>query len=189
MLAINEVANLGWFATDRNQPDSLACVYLFVPNEGGVKYDETLGFETLLARAQISSIADTQDDESVLRKAVQQYAMLLYGIANGDVKNEFCFVIDDSRDYIRLSDFVSETARELFVEWRERKVAHDANIALLELKRDEYASAGLKAKEAMRDEILALEKNVEEEQERLVVMERDIRSLEQEELYQEEFNK
>lgn len=189
MLAINEVANLGWFATDRNQPDSLACVYLFVPNGGVSKYDEALGFETLLSRAQISSIADTQDDESVLRKAVQQYAMLLYGIANGDVKNEFCFVMDDSRDYIRLSDFVSEAARELFVEWRERKAAQDGNIALLELKRDEYASAGLKAKEAMRDEILTLEKKVEEEQDRLAVMEREIRRLEQEELYQEEFNK
>ncbi len=189
MLAINEVANLGWFATDRNQPDSLVCVYLFVPNEGTVKYDESLGFETLLSRAQISSIADTQDDEERLRKATQQYAMLLYGIARGDSKADFLFILDDTRDYTRLSDFVSETARELFVEWRKRKVQQEDNIALLESKRDAYASANAKGKEAMRDEILSLEKSVEEEQEWLAVVERDIRRLEQEALYQEEFNK
>ena len=189
MLAINEVANLGWFATDRNQPDSLVCVYLFVPNEGMVKYDESLGFETLLSRAQISSIADTQDDEERLRKATQQYAMLLYGIARGDSKADFLFILDDTRDYTRLSDFVSETARELFVEWRKRKVQQEDNIALLESKRDAYASANAKGKEAMRDEILSLEKSVEEEQEWLAVVERDIRRLEQEALYQEDFNK
>lgn len=189
MLAINEVANLGWFATDRNQPDNLVCVYLFVPNDGMAKYDESLGFETLLARARISSIADTQGDEALLRRATQQYAMLLYGISNGKAKNEFLFVLDDTRDYTRLADFVSEAARGLFVEWRKRKVALEDNIALLDSKRDAYASANAKGKEAMREEILFLEKNIEEEQDVLDVMEYEIRRLEQEELFQEEFNK
>lgn len=183
MMAINEVANLGWFATDRNQPDGLVCIYLFVPNESVVKYDNALGFETLYARSQISSIADTQDDDEVLRKASQQYAMLLYSVAQSDDKADFLFVIDDDRDYIRLSDFVSESARELFVEWRKRRIMQEDNIALLERKRDEYASASVVEKEEMSDEILALESEVEEEQVTLEVMERDIRRLEQEELY------
>lgn len=189
MLAINEVANIGWFATDRNQPDSLACVYLFVPNNGTVKYDESLGFETLFSRAQIKAIADTQDDEELIRKATQQYAMMLYGEGKSAGKKDFLFVIDDSRDYEKLSDFVSETARELFVEWRKRNVAQEKNISLLELKRDEYASVGMKIKETMRDEILALEKEIEEEQEKLATMERDIRRMEQDELYKEEIYK
>lgn len=183
MLAINEVANLGWFATDRNQPDGFVCVYLFVPNNGTVKYDESLGFETLLSRARISSIADTQNDEGVIRKATQQYAILLYDASHGGKKRDFLFVVDDSRDYTRLSDFVSEIAREMFVEWRNRKIAQENNLALLESKRDEYASATATKKEAMREEILALEGEVEKEQEALVVMERHIRMLEQEELY------
>ena len=183
MLAINEVSNLGWFATDRNQPDGLVCIYLFVPNEGTVKYDSALGFETLLARAQITSIADTQDDEDLLRKATQLYAMLLYGSARGGNKKDFLFVIDDGRDYTRLSDFVSEEARELFVEWRRRCVEQENNIALLEHMRNEYASAGVREKAEMRDPILELESQVEEEQDNLVVMEREVRRLEQEELY------
>jgi hypothetical protein len=183
MLAINEVANLGWFATDRNQPEGSVCVYLFVPNKGTVKYDESLGFEALLSRARINSIADTQNDEEVIRKATQQYAMLLYDASQGGNKNDFLFVVDDSRDYTRLSDFTSETAREMFVEWRKRSIAQENNIALLERRRDEYASATTLEKEAMREEILALERDVEEEQEALVLMERHIRRLEQEELY------
>ncbi len=189
MLAINEVANLGWFATDRNQPDSLVCVYLFVPNEGTVKYDESLGFETLFSRARITSIADTQDDEELLRKATQQYALMLYSAGQSRSKKEFLFVIDDNRDYDSLSDFVSETAREMFVEWRKRTAVQERNIAMLELKREEYASANARAKDAMRDEILALEKGVEEEQEMLAIMERDIRRFEQNELYKEELYK
>jgi PAS domain-containing protein len=183
MLAINEVANLGWFATDRNQPEGSVCVYLFVPNKGTVKYDESLGFETLLSRARINSIADTQNDEEVIRKATQQYAILLYDASQGGNKNDFLFVVDDDHDYTSLSDFVSEIAREMFMEWRKRRIAQENNIALLERKRDEYASATTLEKEAMREEILALERDVEEEQEALVLMERHIRRLEQEELY------
>ena len=39
MMAINEVANLGWFASDRNQPQGKVCVYVFVPNDKRVKVD------------------------------------------------------------------------------------------------------------------------------------------------------
>ena len=183
MLAINEVANLGWFATDRNQPEGLVCVYMFVPNDGTVKYGEELGFETLFSRARISSIADTQDDDDVLRKAAQQYTMLLYNSSQGVNNSDFVFVIDDSRDYNRLSDFVCEAARDLFVEWRSRKAEQENNISLLERKRDEYASATVVGKEAMREEILTLEKCVEDELDNLAIMEREIRRLEQEELY------
>ncbi|MBQ2289882.1 MAG: hypothetical protein II249_04350, partial [Bacteroidaceae bacterium] len=73
--------------------------------------------------------------------------------------------------------------REMFMEWRKRRIALENNIALLERKRDEYTSATTLEKEAMREEILALERDVEDEQEALVLMERHIRRLEQEELY------
>lgn len=183
MLAINEVANLGWFASDRNQPDSLVCVYLFVPNGGSVKYDASLGYDVLLSRAMITSIADTQEDEEVVRKATQQFALIQYSNSAGMRKNEFLFVIDDSRDYSRLSDFRSERAREMFTEWRERREAHEDNIAMLERKRDQYASATGRGKAALSEEILSLEHLVENEQVMLLNMEREIRRIEQDELY------
>ena len=40
MLVIDEVSDLGWFATDRNQPEGLVCVYVFVPG-GREKYNSS----------------------------------------------------------------------------------------------------------------------------------------------------
>ncbi len=183
MLAINEVANIGWFATDRNQPDGLVCVYLFIPNNKAVKYDESLGFETLLSRAMIKSIVDTQENEEVVQKAKQQYALLLYAASQSGARKEFFFVLDDSHDYTRLSDFVSEEACELFKEWRERKMDLEDDMALLQRMRDQYAQAVAAEKQGMRDAILTLEREVEEEYDALIKMEREIRRIEQEELY------
>lgn len=32
MYAIDEFNNIGWFASDRYQPDNKVCIYVFVPN-------------------------------------------------------------------------------------------------------------------------------------------------------------
>ena len=51
------------------------------------------------------------------------------------------------------------------------------------MRRDEYASADKAAKEKMTEDILLLEKEIEEEEMRLKAMEYEIRRLEQEEIY------
>lgn len=183
MLAINEVANIGWFASDRNQPEGYVCVYVFIPNPDKVRYDEALGFETLQRYADISSIADTQVDEDVVRRARQQLAMMMFDQETKQNKNEFVFVIDDNYDYSELSDFKSEEAKTLFKEWLEATRQLKTNIALLEMKRDEYASANKTVKSDMTQDILTLENTIEEEEQRLKDVECEIRRIEQEEIY------
>ena len=39
MYAIDDYNNLGWFASDRYQPEGKVCVYVFVPNESKTTYD------------------------------------------------------------------------------------------------------------------------------------------------------
>ncbi len=184
MLAVNEVANLGWFATDRNQPEGKVCVYLFVPNGKKLKYNmDELGYDKLLSYASISSIADTQTDESLMREARRQYAMLLYAAAEDNDKGDFLFVVDDLHDYRSLSDFRSEKARALFKEWRQRGAALSKNAGLLEKKRDEYAKAATAGKNSMRSAILELELKVETEEAALERLLLEIRRVEQNELY------
>ena len=183
MLAINEVANIGWFASDRNQPEGLVCVYVFIPNPEKERYDESLGFEVLQRYADISSIAATQTDEDAVRRACQQLAMMMYDQDTELRKEDFIFVIDDNCDYSNLSDFKSEEAKALFQEWQNGTKQLKANILLLEMKRDEYASANKAAKAAMAGEILTLEKDVESEEDRLDAMEYEIRRIEQEVIY------
>lgn len=182
MLAINEVANLGWFASDRNQPDGYVCVYVFVPNPDKEKY-ESDDFAQLLQYSRIASVAATQDDEAVMRKARQQLAMLMYEQNAGAKKGDFVFVIDDRYDYKSLSDFKSAKARAMFVEWQKRTKQQRQNVSLLEQRRDEFATSNAVARNRMRNTILTLERNVESEEEALLLMEKEIRRLEQEVLY------
>lgn len=182
MLVIDEVANLGWFATDRNQPEGLVCVYVFVP--GKERYDvETLGYDGVLPYACLASIAATQDDEAALRAARQQLTMLIYSQGEKSKKGDFLFVVDDTRDYTRLSDFKSPEARKLFAEWQKRTAQHVADIRSLEQQRDAYASANAAARQRMSAAILQLEAKVESDTALLERMELEIRRLEQEKLY------
>ena len=184
MLAINEVANIGWFASDRNQPEGKVCVYIFVPDEEREKYDvDELGYEKVLAYADIASIMDTQTDEDMIREARRQLMMSLYAGKGDGARGDFLFVVDDTRDYRSLSDFKSAAARKLYEEWQTRSRNHAADVAALGKMRDEYAAAGKSAKNRMKDGILALERKVEKE---YVLLERillEVRRLEQTELY------
>ena len=183
MLAINEVLNIGWFASDRNQPEGVVCVYVFIPNLEKERYNESLGFEKLQQYADISSIVATQTDQEAVRRARQQLAMMMYYKDTELRKEDFVFVIDDNYDYNNPSDFKSEEARILFQEWQNSTTKLKADVLLLDMKRDEYASVNKAEKENMAEEILSLEKSIEEEEVRLAEMEHEIRRLEQNEIY------
>ena len=40
LLAIDELAQLGWFITDRRQPEDMVCVYTFIPNDTRETYGD-----------------------------------------------------------------------------------------------------------------------------------------------------
>ena len=184
MMAINEVANLGWFATDRNQPEGKVCIYTFVPNTDKVRINvDAVGYAKALENANISSIAATQTDDDVVRKARQQMALLTFTQNTSSKKDEFLFVIDDLHDYKSLSDFRSADACELFRELQLRTSEHLADIEQLDSYRNEYAASSASVKAGLKDPILQLELWVEEESRALKALEYEIRRLEQEALY------
>ena len=188
MMAINEMANLGWFVTDRNQPEDKVCVYVFIPNTDKRRVDvDAIGYTKALALANISSIADTQTDEEQLRRARQQMVLLKYVNRNddNDKADEFYFVIDDLYDYRTLSDFRSNRARDLFQEWQLRVQQHERDIEKLDNYRLEYASSSASVRARMKDRIQKLEWKIEDEAEELNTLEYKIRCLEQAELYDE----
>lgn len=184
MMAINEVANLGWFVSDRNQPEGKVCVYLFIPNVEKKRVDVgSIGYARALEIANISSIAATQTDADAVRRAHQQMAMLLY-VRDADGRDgEFLFVIDDLHDYTSLDEFRSAEARELFSEWQERVKQHGRDIEQLAAHRDEYARSSAAVKQSMRQTILLLENKVEEDDVALKRMEYEVRRIEQAALY------
>lgn len=179
MMAVNEIANLGWFATDRRMPQGMVCVYVFVPNSVRSVYDfENEEYDRMVALSQLTSIAETQTDEDVVRNARRQLTMLLYEQKDEKERGDFLFVLDDMTDYVRLSDFRSSEARKLFEQWRQQSVVHEKNKQLLEKKREQYAAANAAAKERMRNELITLEQRVESEQSAIEGMEKEIRNKE-----------
>ena len=184
MMAINEVANLGWFATDRNQPEGKVCVYTFIPNTAKRRVDvSSIGYDAALEIASLSSIAATQTDEDAVRKARQQMALLMYAQKTAGKKEDFFFVVDDLHDYKTLSDFKSDRARGLFKEWQERTKQHARDVEQLDALRDEYALSSQSVKSRLKPQILQLERKVEADAVALRNAEYEIRRVEQELLY------
>ena len=179
MLAINEVANLGWFASDRYQPDGKVCVYVFVPNATASKYDaENMPYEQLIARAHLRGIAATQVDDDIVREARRQQTILFYEQPDERSNGDFLFVIDNATDYTSLADFKSAKAREMFVKWQKDCDRHRKNEAALKQRRDEYATATTAARNRMAGEILRLERQVEQDAQLLESAEYEIRRME-----------
>ncbi|MBQ6693451.1 MAG: hypothetical protein IJN24_01080 [Bacteroidaceae bacterium] len=181
MMVINEIANLGWFATDRRMPEGKVCVYVFIPNTSRTTYNyEDEGYERMLSLSQLRSISDTQNDETQLRNARRQLTMLMYEQSPEDIKGDFLFVLDDMTDYTTLSHFKSNEARNMFKQWQKRKVAYINDTRMLEELRTEYDAAADMKKQNLTGRILALERRLEEEAIAIDEMEKQIRILEYE---------
>lgn len=176
MLVVNEIANLGWFATDRRMPEGKVCVYVFIPNDMRKTYDyEKVGYKKMAAYSLLNSIGVTQHDEDAVRKARQQLAMLQFEMVNDDERGDFLFVLDDMTDYTSLSNFRSGEARKLFIEWQKRTSAYKRDSAALENQRARYASEGAAGKQKLAAGILKEERRLETEYEALQQMEKMIR--------------
>lgn len=179
MLVINDVAGLGWFATSRRMPQDKVCVYVFVPNDSKQVYDyESMDYNRMLSLSRLESIADTQTDERVVRKARQQLTMLIYEQSSDMGNGDFLFVMDDMTDYTTLDDFKSPEARKLFVQWQKRSAQYAIDVKSLDNKRTDYAMAGKAEKIRMRSELLTLERRLENEEQSLETMKKEIRRIE-----------
>lgn len=179
MMVINEIANLGWFATDRRMPEGKVCIYVFIPNKIKNVYNyENVPYERMLSLSQLTSIADTQDDENMVRDARRQLTILMYEQHETSDEGDFLFILDDMTDYSSLSDFECDEAKRIFEEWTRRKAKLQRDLSSLEEKRDAYADADDATKSRMSNELLMLEQALEREEEALEAMEKEIRNKE-----------
>jgi hypothetical protein len=153
LFAIDEYNQLGFFASDRNQPDSLVCVYTFIPAKKYLTYDESQYTpEQIASYARIDSISMTWDDKLALQKAVKRLKQAKKHSASAMAA--FDFVINDRLTYTSAKDFRSPTAanhyREL-LKARERLSTLEAD---LQKSRDRYVRADENGRSLLRDIIL-----------------------------------
>lgn len=179
MMVIDEVNNLGWFATDRNQPEGMVCIYTFLPSETKQYYNyKEDRFEDIRQAAQIASIAATQTDQEAVRKAQQALFRLGLQMQAEVKKNDFTFVIDDFTDYHSLDNFKCAEARQLYKDWVAKQETLKRLGQELETMRERYTHSSSNDRKSMTNELLRLEQQYEQLETEVMGMPKAIRNLE-----------
>ena len=179
LYVIDEANNLGWFATDRRQPQDTVCIYVFIPYQGNPKYNYEGGDTLAIHRAaRLLSIAETQTDLREVRSARQRLTLLRYELAEKAEQGSFSFMIDDVTTYNELSDFQNKDAAQLFERWTELKNQYETDAAKLEKQRNDYANASRQEKERMSTQLLEFEDKVLKTEKQVIKMENDVRTAE-----------
>lgn len=156
LLAIDEDAGVGWWATDRNQlPDGKITVYVFIPSDMRVNYP--VDAVDLDERARIASYRHTMDNPNVDYAAVLRRLSETDNGADAPTDNDFEFALPDGRVYRHWTDFRSERAREYMETYVDALADHEA-------ARTELAELRLKygrGDKSTRQRIITLEKQTE----------------------------
>ena len=180
MYAIDELNGIGYFATDRHQPDGMVCIYTFIPNQRRITYStDEMDEAAIRSRARIDPIADTWGDGTERQKALDR----LKGMAKATDKQkvqDFKFVINDNTVYTSLSNFRDADNRSNRVsELMAMRQRYEALGPELEKVRKYYATMPFGTeKDGLRKEILSSEKEFYQLENNIRQLEKIIRSSE-----------
>lgn len=179
MYAIDDLNNLGWFASDRYQPEGKVCVYVFVPNESREVYDyENTAPEQIMAAATLKSIKSTQTDTGKLREGKQRLAQAVYGKNNAQKKGDFQFIVNDNAVYTTLSEFRSKDARNQFQTLLQKEKDLSILCTSIDKQREAYQKATGNAKSQLAPGILDQENRIKELRQEINKLEWEIRNVE-----------
>ena len=162
MYAIDEINNIGYFVTDRRQPEDKVCVYMFIPPTTRRNYNvESLSDEQLRGYADISRIADTWGNGKERKLALERLNSLQQETGREVNKPEMTFIINDQTTYTSVSQFRHPDSKGLYAELQEAKRQLEDTQVLLEKSRNYYVKASADEKRTLRPEILDAEKKLE----------------------------
>ena len=179
MLAIDEFNQLGWFVSDRNQPEDKVCIYIFIPNDIRKVYDANIYEENELCRlALIHSIAETWGDKEAVAQARQRLQAALSAPKVVKKQKDFEFVIDNRNTYTLLDDFKSPEARKKMAAWQKNRMQLDKDRQQLQTLRDRYANGNDAQRQTLSQQILQLEAQCEKAETALRAEAKTIRNIE-----------
>lgn len=180
MYVIDEYNQLGWFATDRRQPEGKVCVYVFIPNSSKQTYNyESMDTEKIRSLAQLHSIQETWKDEAIVTAAKKRLEIVLEQVAEeSKPKKDFDFLIQDYLTYHHLNDFTSPKAKESFRRYQQQEKDYLQQKQKLDGQRKQYMQAGREEKSRMAPAILDLERRVKEMSDQLDALAIQARNLE-----------
>ena len=188
LFAIDEYAHIGYFVSDRRQPEGKACLYIFIPQASRKTYDpivytpaEIRGF------ADISSIADTWGNGEERNAALARYhaisinnmkAMNTDAQPDDNTVASLELVINDAHTYSSARDFRSREAAVLYKQLIEARQELLALNEQLEKSRNFYPQAAGAEKKTLQREMLQAEAEVTKLYSRIGTLEKEARNAE-----------
>ena len=188
LFAIDEYAHIGYFVSDRRQPEGKACLYIFIPQASRKTYDpivytpaEIRGF------ADISSIADTWGNGEERNAALARYHAISINnmkATNTDAQPDdntvasLELVINDAHTYSSARDFRSREAAVLYKQLIEARQQLCLLNEQLEKSRSFYPQAAGAEKKTLQREMLQAEAEVTKLYSRIGTLEKEARNAE-----------
>lgn len=159
MYVIDELSNIGYFVTDRRQPEGKVCVYMFIPPTSRHIYNsDAYTDEQLRGFADINRIANTWGKGTERKLALERLKAIGKSSAAKQSKSAIHFIINDRVTYTDISQFQAPESADLYRELQSTKKQLKDTEQLLEKSRNFYAKAKSEDKRVLRTEILDAEK-------------------------------
>ena len=176
---VDEYDGIGWFATDRNQPEGKVCIYSFLYNDVRENYvvDEYTP-EQLRQLSEIHSISQTWTSNQARLGALEQLTAVYKRKFTQKKKNDFEFVINDELTYTTLTDFRSSEAAEMYVDLNELLRKKNKLDSSIERARVAYPTARQPQREQYKQQLLAAEKQSEKYETDIKNLSKKIRRIE-----------
>ena len=176
---VDEYDGIGWFATDRNQPEGKVCIYSFIYNNVRENYvvDEYTP-EQLRQLSEIHSISQTWTSNQARLGALEQLTAVYKRKFTQKKKNDFEFVINDELTYTTLTDFRSSEAAEMYVDLNELLRKKNKLDSSIERARIAYPTARQAQREQYKQQLLAAEKQSEKYETDIKNLSKEIRRIE-----------
>ena len=182
LYAVDELNHIGYFVSDRRQPEGKVCIYIFVPSDSRKTYDPSSYTEQQIRDfADIISIADTWGNGTE-RKAALSRQKTINNVKPSTEKKSNAqsvpIVINDALTYSSAKDFRSTKAAILY---QELVIAH-GRLTVVETElakaRDLFPTATAADRRSLRQEILQMEEEVQQLYQRIPSLEKEIRKEE-----------
>ncbi len=184
MMVIDEFNNLGWFASDRYQPEGKVCVYVFVPNGSRRTFDYNDSTSVNIRQtAMLHSIRNTWKDGRIVHDAVARMREIASQSRKPAPGHAFTFVIDDHNIYHKLEDFRSKEARSLFMQWVRKSDDLESTRTRMAALRSAYIAGNEEQRQNLTPELLGLEKREEQMCGELDKLELSVRASEKEQIH------
>lgn len=183
LYVVSEQDSIGFFATNRRQPEGMVCVYAFVPSKSHTVYDiNSLGDERVRRLAAIFQISDTWENKGRQAAAMARLQHLkAQAVASkpvGTPKDYFVFEIDDHTTYHQLSDFRDADNANRMRELLSMKKLYADLAASLEKDRNDYEQGSVPARNRLRNDILQQEEQMHQLAQQIRFLEKEIRNNE-----------